>query len=716
MGQILQKINLWVRRHREITAAAVGLLVVVLFSVSVCGTLSTQASAAMENPIQGISDQSSFVQLSGTTEVVAEAPKGMALTAENDMDASDQPTAEDQQANESKANTGNHASSANSLSSGSGQESGGSQASDGDGGNSSDKDKDDKNLGDEGIKKGEYFTTSIQNNEVAYESHYTYTIMHKHEELKVLQVQNKVNEGKFTNYTGEIVLAEGENQITVKATYRGTDGKTFSAVKSYTIYYEKNKENVEKARIETSLANSQETPENEFSFSAVATLGGKQTELTINVERADGTTESSVSMEDNHTVRELSEGSNKVTLSAGKGSAKTTKSYVIIYEPESEAGNVRIDSDLKDQNNTTVNRRKFSFYATGFIDSTQIPVQVLWNGQELEDPGGGSYDISLEMGNNEFLLQALNGNGEIIKEEGPYVIAYAPKEPSDDNGDGPVSDEGGPTIYCSLSEVSVVSNDLLNFTVVAIDQNDNYIPESNYSVNRNGIPAEMIYSNKEQISYRTQLDPGFNHFEVKVWDEDGYQTTQIYQVLYEVPEETLGTVTVSIEMTTIGMGYLIEDYPIEIKKNTPFSQLLVENFKAMVGEEYEMQYTGTLDSSFYLKSISCTYPFVVPNIPADLEEHLLALNDPDSDEVVYDPEKYDPYVLGEFNICKGSGWMYWVSSYDTYPNHGMDQYYPQDGDVVRIRYTTYYGSDIGGSGAMGNGTNEGEGEGDWGEW
>ena len=65
---------------------------------------------------------------------------------------------------------------------------------------------------------------------------------------------------------------------------------------------------MEKARIETSLANSQETPENEFSFSAVATLGGKQTELTINVERADGTTESSVSMEDNHTVRELSEG------------------------------------------------------------------------------------------------------------------------------------------------------------------------------------------------------------------------------------------------------------------------------------------------------------------------------------------------------------------------------------------------------------------------
>ena len=62
---------------------------------------------------------------------------------------------------------------------------------------------------------------------MVYESHYTYTIMHKHEELKVLQVQNKVNEGKFTNYTGEIVLAEGENQITVKATYRGQTERRF---------------------------------------------------------------------------------------------------------------------------------------------------------------------------------------------------------------------------------------------------------------------------------------------------------------------------------------------------------------------------------------------------------------------------------------------------------------------------------------------------------
>ncbi|MCH1981943.1 DUF4430 domain-containing protein [Ruminococcus sp. OA3] len=716
MGQILEKINLWVRRHREVTAAAIGLLVVVLFSVSVFGTLSTQVSAAMENPVQGISDQSSLVQLSGTTEVVAEAPKGMALTAENDTDASDQPTAEDQQANESQANTGNNTSSANSLSSGGGQNEGGSQASGGDGGNSSDKDKDDKNLEDEGIKKGEFFTTSIQDNEVVNESNYSYTIMHKQEELEVLQVQNKVNKGKFTNYTGEFALAEGENQITVKATYRGTDGKTFSAVKTYTIYYEKNEENIEKARIETDLTNSQKTLKNEYSFSAIATLGGRQTELTINVERGN-VTESITSTEDRHVVRELSEGINKVTLSAGKGSAKTTKGpYIIMYEPDPKAGTPTLWSeDLEAANNTKVSRADFPFSAFAEMGGTPIPFKVFWNDQELTDLGGGNFEVTLEIGNNTFYLQAEDSAGDPVT-KGPYTVTYGPRKPEDDNGDGPVSDEDGPTIFSSLSDVAEVSNSTLNFWVYATDYRGNYIPESNYDVTRNGVPATLVYSNNDQISYSVQLDPGVNTFTVQAWDKDGFRRVATYQVTYNEPEETLGTVTVSIEGTTIGIGYLADSYPVEIKKDTPFSQLLVENFDEITGHlGFEAHYTGTLYSSFYLESISNPQDFVFPAIPADLEEHLLALNDPDSDEVVYNPAKYRTNQLGQFDFCKGSGWMYWVSTLG-YPNVGMDQYYPQDGDVVRIRYTTYYGSDIGGSGAMGNGTNEGEGDGDWGEW
>ncbi len=58
--------------------------------------------------------------------------------------------------------------------------------------------------------------------------------------------------------------------------------------------------------------------------------------------------------------------------------------------------------------------------------------------------------------------------------------------------------------------------------------------------------------------------------------------------------------------------------------------------------------------------------------------------------------------------------MYQVNG--VYPNYSFSDCYLQDGDVMRIRFTLAYGSDIGGSGAMGNGSNEGDSS-EWGyEW
>lgn len=45
-----------------------------------------------------------------------------------------------------------------------------------------------------------------------------------------------------------------------------------------------------------------------------------------------------------------------------------------------------------------------------------------------------------------------------------------------------------------------------------------------------------------------------------------------------------------------------------------------------------------------------------------------------------------------------------------YPNYGLADAYFLDGDVIRIRYTLFYGYDINGGGAMGNGSNADEGE------
>ena len=56
--------------------------------------------------------------------------------------------------------------------------------------------------------------------------------------------------------------------------------------------------------------------------------------------------------------------------------------------------------------------------------------------------------------------------------------------------------------------------------------------------------------------------------------------------------------------------------------------------------------------------------------------------------------------LGEFDFTAESGWMYSVNG--QYPNYGMSECFPKDGDVIRIRFTLALGKDIGGGMAGGS--------------
>ena len=59
-----------------------------------------------------------------------------------------------------------------------------------------------------------------------------------------------------------------------------------------------------------------------------------------------------------------------------------------------------------------------------------------------------------------------------------------------------------------------------------------------------------------------------------------------------------------------------------------------------------------------------------------------------------DPQPYSMDSLGEFDFYRWSGWMY---SYNgSYPGYGMNVCKPQDGGVIRVRYTLALGKDIGG--------------------
>ena len=59
-----------------------------------------------------------------------------------------------------------------------------------------------------------------------------------------------------------------------------------------------------------------------------------------------------------------------------------------------------------------------------------------------------------------------------------------------------------------------------------------------------------------------------------------------------------------------------------------------------------------------------------------------------------DPQPASMDSLGEFDFYRWSGWMY---SYNgSYPGYGMNVCKPQDGSVIRVRYTLALGKDIGG--------------------
>lgn len=68
---------------------------------------------------------------------------------------------------------------------------------------------------------------------------------------------------------------------------------------------------------------------------------------------------------------------------------------------------------------------------------------------------------------------------------------------------------------------------------------------------------------------------------------------------------------------------------------------------------------------------------------------------------VWPPEIVDGTIdqLGEFDFGQGSGWMYSIN--DSYPNVGFSDTYMFDGAVMKVRYTLWYGKDIGGAGSMG---------------
>lgn len=252
-----------------------------------------------------------------------------------------------------------------------------------------------------------------------------------------------------------------------------------------------------------------------------------------------------------------------------------------------------------------------------------------------------------------------------------------------------IPEELKPVIETTLEDGLYQQNSRKVFDVIARDVNGNKIE---CRVNCNDINIEPSWDDEVKTSFTLEFsENGEYTVEITATDDEGISQTCTYTITYEAVQygEPIGKATVCIEAFTVGGGYIVAPYEIDVSEGVNCAYLLDE-----ILTENNLSYmnTGSLDGGFYLASVSDIPQFT----PVISETLYTALTDAGFN---VDEESFTPGVLSEFDFTQGSGWMYCVNG--VFPNVGFSEYYLQDGDVMRIQFTLAYGSDIGGASGAG---------------
>lgn len=159
-------------------------------------------------------------------------------------------------------------------------------------------------------------------------------------------------------------------------------------------------------------------------------------------------------------------------------------------------------------------------------------------------------------------------------------------------------------------------------------------------------------------------------------------------------DSVYGTITVCVERFSIGQGYLIEPYTMEIQQGDTYEDICR---RVLEGKGYSY---SAKNSPFYLQGIDGADEGII-SIPSCIsligpkKTGMNTVNPPDNSAV----NEYSKGTgwLGEFSYSRMSGWMYSVGNDSGYvfPGVGMAGYTPSDGDVFRLQFTIWgYGEDL----------------------
>lgn len=381
----------------------------------------------------------------------------------------------------------------------------------------------------------------------------------------------------------------------------------------------------------------------------------------------------------------LGTGENVFCLAARVGDAVKSWSWRISYAtPELVTDLTDMDTMTKDQ----------TFRAAARYDGTLCLVKLLHN-QTVISPRNDRYALSLAQGDNTVVLSVEVGR---YLWEYSYTLRYVDKPPTLSVGIEDGKSYRGSVFGFTLSAFDglgkKLSADAISFAVdwTADDGHESFVPLTQ--------GVSLVWDDKLESSFRLYFKRGSFALhqntpfilQVTATDAVGRTAKSCYRMTYTpVAEgEPVGEVTFSLEGFSIGCGFFIRPVSVPVYEGVPFSQTLLE----LLDEAgYTYTYTGQVQAGFYLATVG----------GLSLEGNVIP-------EGIWDFVKDRGYVrsiaptgrLGEFDFGSGSGWMYSVNG--RYPNYGFADYYPQDGDVVRVQFTLILGEDLGGGGALGEGT------------
>lgn len=543
-----------------------------------------------------------------------------------------------------------------------------------------------------------YFTTSIIDGETTAEETYTFTITHQPQREPIgLAVTVNGRELRYAAQTTSVMvhLAAGANTIVVSADYR-EDGGTVRATRSYTVYYAQPGELIIVAKRTSDgrqLGELGTVSEGTLTFTASMVQDGN--EYPVQSVTLNGRTLTGIG--DTYTAS-LNSGANTIRIKGSYQSSSAEETYTITYNAKAFQIITSISDTVIDDSTAqssasfekvTVDSQQYKFrlhliQSTGKESIDRVRVSDSTGTFSLTQDSDGRYTVDMGREDRQLYIDYRDSTGRSRTYK--YMLHFlrgAEGTPEDRQPTIIAQVEADGTVIGLTNGLTMKTPDL----IVLVDGrscNGQQLYANNYTVSVNGtVVSAPISQSGYQFGYTAYLsNEGANTITITATDADGYSATRSWTVYYENGDIT---VTVSVEATTVGLGYLVAPTEVTVPGGTDawtvVQQVLTEN-------GYTVSGSGSYLSAIQRSGI-CSGFF----IDSELMELIMA-DGMDENGAGLDPQPFSMDSLGEFDFYRWSGWMY---SYNgSYPGYGLNVCKPQDGSVIRVRYTLAMGKDIGG--------------------